>query len=217
VTNRGTEEIAVARGRVRLIAAVGILAVVGAGVAVTVVLLSRSDPLSVVRGWSEARNAGDVDRAMSYVADEGNILGIGVHLPGERDRLRSIFEAQALASWSVEDSDCVVAVSANDPAEAEVTCRYVQRDRALDRWGVTLVGTHEYVVRNGLIVRALRTHDADSQRSAYAVFDAFRAWVRDTHPELFDVIWVDRTSALYTTPDGARTVLDLLDEYQPPR
>jgi hypothetical protein len=28
--------------------------------------------------------------------------------------------------------------------------------------------------------------------------------------------WVDRTSALYTTPDGARAVLDLLDEYEPP-
>jgi hypothetical protein len=189
----------------------------GAGVAVAVQLLSRPDPLAVVRSWSEARHAGDVDMAMSDVAAEGNILGVGVHLPGERDHLRSIFEAQAVAGWSVEDSDCVVAVSENDPVEAEVTCRYVQRDTALDKWGVTLVGTHEYVVRDGLIVRALRTHDADSQRAAYAVFDEFRAWVRDTHPELFDVIWVDRTSALYTTPDGARAVLDLLDEYQPPR
>lgn len=190
----------------------GALLLLGAAGATVVLLLSqRGDPLSVVRAWTDARNAHEVGRAMTYIGPEGEILGIGVHLPGERDRLRTILDAQAVAGWTGEVTDCRLTAT-----DGEVTCRYLQRDVALDAWSVTLTGAHQYLVRDGLIVRLRRTHDTDSERTAYAVFDDFRAWVRAAHPELFDIIWVDRTSALYTTPDGARAVLDLLDEYEPP-
>jgi hypothetical protein len=41
-----------------------------------------ADPLSVVQEWVEARDAGDIEVAMALLADEGDIFGIGIHLPG---------------------------------------------------------------------------------------------------------------------------------------
>jgi hypothetical protein len=41
----------------------------------------------------------------------------------------------------------------------------------------------------------------------------FRAWVRKNHPDAVEVIWIDPTSAMYTTPDGAHAVMAFLDEY----
>jgi hypothetical protein len=56
------------------------------------------------------------------------------------------------------------------------------------------------------------THDPCGRPTARLRSDC--GWVREEHPDLFDVIWVDLDSALCTTPDGARAVLDLLDEYE---
>jgi len=186
------------------------LVVVAILAATALFLVTRPpDPLTVVRAWTDARNRGDVDAAMATLGETGDILGIGIHLPGGREKLRAILEGQALAGYTVEDSDC----RADGDA---VTCRYVQRDRILDAWAVTLVGEHRYTVRDGKLVRAARTHDPESRAHAYAIFDDFRAWVRTAHPELYDVIWVDRTSAIYTTAAGAEAILDVLDEYRPP-
>jgi hypothetical protein len=166
-----------------------------------------ADPLSVVEEWVKARDAGDVEVAMALLADEGDIFGIGIHLPGNRDRLRAIFEAQAIAGWTIEETDCRV-------DGESVTCRYRQLDDVLRRWDLALTGEHRYIVRDGRLARIHRIHDRSSERTVYATAAAFRDWVREEHPALFDVIWVDLDSALYTTPDGARAVLDLLDEYE---
>ncbi len=188
---------------------VGLFAAAILAAAALVLVVRAPDALSVVRAWTEARNRGDVDEAMANLADSGDIFGIGIHLPGGRATLRGILQAQAVAGYTVEDSGCV--------AEGElVTCRYRQRDRILDAWGIVLTGEHRYTVRDGKLVRASRTHDPGARAAAYAVFDDFQAWIRQEHPELFDVIWVDRSSAIYTTPDGAQAILDVLDEYEPP-
>jgi hypothetical protein len=168
---------------------------------------SPTDPLIVVEAWVDARRAGEVDAAMSLLADEGDIFGIGIHLPGNRERLRANLEAQTIAGWTIEETDCRV-------AGESVTCRYRQWDDVLRRWDLALTGEHRYVVRDGRLARIHRIHDRSSERTAYAAAAAFRDWVREERPELFDVIWIDLDSALYTTPDGARAVLDVLDEYE---
>lgn len=168
---------------------------------------SSADPLSVVEAWVDARNAGDVVAAMSMLPEEGDVFGVGIHLPGNRDRLRAIFEAQTEAGWSIEESDCRV-------DGESVTCRYRQLDDILRRWDLALTGEHRYVVRDGRLARIRRIHDPASARAVYAAADAFRSWVRAEHPELVDVIWVELDSAMYTTPDGARAALELLDEYE---
>lgn len=170
---------------------------------------SGADPIPVVEAWVAARVAGDVDTVMAQLAEEGEIFGVGIHLDDNRERLRRNFEAQAVAGWAIEETDC--------EADGErVTCRYRQEDDILRRWGLALTGEHRYVVRDGLLVRIQRIHDQQSANTVYAVTDAFRAWVSEIHPELVDVIWVDPLSALYTTPEGARAVLDLLDEFPAP-
>jgi hypothetical protein len=166
-----------------------------------------ADPLSVVDAWVDARNAGDVEAAMAMLPEEGDILGAGIHLPGNRDRLRATFEAQTVAGLTIEETECRV-------DGESVTCRYRLQDDVMRRWELALTGEHRYVVRGGRIARVQRFHDPSSSRAVYAAADDFRGWVREEHPELLDVIWVDLDSALYTTPDGARAVLDILDEYE---
>lgn len=195
--------------RGRLVIALTLVALTG--LATVLLLITRPrDPLTVVGEWAAARSRGDVEAAMSLLGETGDIFGVGIHLPGGRTTLRAIMEGQAVAGYTVVDAECV----ANGE---QVTCRYRQRDRILDAWGLTLTGEHRYTVRDGHLVRAARTHDPASQAAAYAVFDDFRNWIRQEHPQLFDVIWVDRTSSLYTTAAGARAILGVLDAYDPPR
>ncbi|HSI99615.1 MAG TPA: nuclear transport factor 2 family protein [Patescibacteria group bacterium] len=168
-----------------------------------------ADPIAVVEAWVAAREAGDIDTVMSLLAEEGDIFGTGIHLDDNRERLRRNFEGQAVAGWAIEETGC--------EADGErVTCRYRQEDEILRRWGLALTGEHRYAVRDGLIVRVQRIHDPQSANAVYAVTDAFRSWVTEHHPELVDVIWVDPTSALYTTPEGARAILELLDDFPAP-
>ena len=196
-------------GRRRLLA----LSLIGATLAVVAVaslafVLTRPpDPLDVVQRWTDARNRGDVDASMELLADTGNIFGIAVHLPGGRDQLREIFSAQAIAGWTLEDSDCAVDGD-------EVRCRYAQKDRILDRWGLAFTGAHRYRVRDGKLAFAERIHDPESREAGYDAIDAFRSWVRTAHPDVVEIIWSTPGAALYTTPAGARAALELLDEYE---
>jgi len=170
---------------------------------------SAPDPIAVVEAWVAAREAGDIDTVMSLLAEEGDIFGIGIHLDDNRERLRRNFEGQAVAGWAIEETDC-------ETDGERVTCRYRQEDDILRRWGLALTGEHRYAVRDGLLARIQRIHDRESANAVYAVTDAFRSWVSEVHPELVDVIWVDPTSALYTTPEGARAILEILDEFPVP-
>ena len=192
----------------RLVATTLALVAVG-GCATAAPSPTADDPIAVVEAWLAAREAGDIDTVMSLLAEEGEIFGIGIHLDDNRERLRRNFEAQAVAGWAIEETGC--------QADGErVTCRYRQEDEILRRWGLALTGEHRYVVRDGLLVRILRIHDRESANAVYAVTDAFHGWVAEEHPELVEVIWVDPTSALYTTPEGARATLDLLEEFPAP-
>ena len=167
---------------------------------------SAADPIAVVQSWVAAREAGDIETVMSLLAEEGEIFGIGIHLDDNREWLRRNFHAQAIAGWAIEETGC--------EADGErVTCRYRQEDDILRRWRLALTGEHRYVVRDGLLVRIQRIHDRESANEVYAVTDAFRSWVAEEHPDLVNVIWADPTSALYTTPEGARAILDVLDDF----
>jgi hypothetical protein len=169
------------------------------------------DISSAAREWVNARNAGDIDRALSYIADRASILGIVIVTPSDRDRLRAVLEAQRIAAWTIEESACT------QPTAELLVCRYAQHDRILDRWGLVLIGTHTYHIRNGKIFGLDRAHDSDSRSAVYAAAAAFHSWVEDHHPQEAKVIWIDPRSALYTTPAGARAALSLLDEYEDAR
>jgi len=181
-----------------------VLVVTGCGGGTTPVV--RGAPMDVVQAFIAARNAGDVDLAMSYLADEGSIFGVAIHLDDNREVLAETLRAQVRAGWTGEDADCEV--------EGEwVTCRYRQTDDILRRWGFELTGRHRYAVREGQIAFAERVHDSAAQKAVYDAAAAFREWVAAERPDEELVIWIDPTSALYTTTEGVDAIRRLLDEY----
>jgi hypothetical protein len=187
--------------------------VVAAGLAVLLLaLLARSQvrpvgPIEVVLAWEAARNAHDVDGAMALVADDATIFGISARTANGRAWHRSVLAAQAIAGHTVRDSDCVVV------AGELVTCRYAQEDAFLRRCGLTLTGEHRFLVRDGKLALAIRRHDPASRDAVYTAVEAFRGWVESLDPAAEAVIWWDANSVFYTKPEGATSMLALLDGY----
>jgi hypothetical protein len=185
-------------------------ALAGIGVAGAMLLTTAGpDPLEVVQEWTASRNAGDVDLAMSYLADDTQLFDASMATERGQTKIRDILAAQAVAEWTIQESGC----SADGD---EVTCRYQMDDTILRRWGISFFGRHEYVIEDGKVAELLRFHDKPSREEAYAALADFREWVARTHRDLLYVIWSDPQSVTYATPEGAAAMLDLLDEYSPP-
>jgi len=196
------------RARWLWVAILGALAATGVLGAILLATV-RSDPLEVVRAWTASRNAGDVDLAMSYLADDTQLFGSSMAVPRGQAKIRDVLAAQAVAGWTIQDSGCSV-------DGYTVTCRYQMDDKILRRWGISFFGRHEYVIQDGKVAKLSRFHDEASREEAYAALAAFKEWVRQTHGDLLYVIWSDAQSVTYATPQGAAAMLDLLDEYSPP-
>jgi limonene-1,2-epoxide hydrolase len=192
------------RSRLWAIVLLTLLLVVGAAI-----LTSRTSPRSpvaVVEHWTAARNTGDIDAALAFLGDDAVVLDQHVSDPAGLARLRNVLEAQKIAGWRIEESGCGV-------DGQRVTCRYAMDDALLRKCGLRFTGEHEYVVVDGKLDHQTRRHDAASRTEVYGRLQAFRGWVRKNHPGAFEVIWIDPTSATYTTPDGANAVMAFLDEY----
>jgi hypothetical protein len=201
-------------GRPLLIGGLVTLLVVGL-IALFVIGRPQAEPLAVVAAWTASRNAGDVDAAFTLLADDANVFVGSIDDPGRRNATRQILAAQALAGWTIVDSDCEA--SGETSTDVTVTCRYQMDDEILRRWGLSFTGTHQYLVRDGKIARVTRVHDIPSRDEAYGALGAFKAWVAEVHPDLLEVIWSDPQSVTYATPEGAAAMLELLDEYEQSR
>jgi hypothetical protein len=185
-------------------------ALAGIGVGGVILLTTLGpDPLEVVQDWTASRNAGDVDLAMSYLANDTQLFDVSMATPRGQAKIRDVLAAQAIAEWTIQESGC----SADGD---QVTCRYQMDDTILRRWGISFFGRHEYVIEDGKVAELLRFHDKASRDEAYAALADFREWVSRTHRDLLYVIWSDPQSVTYATPEGATAMLDLLDEYSPP-
>jgi hypothetical protein len=103
----------------------------------------ETDPLSIVNGWLEALNAGDVDAALSYLADDAQITSDQVY--SGKEEIRGWYEALVAANGVSTLSDCQV--------DGEtVTCSSVYTDDGLQAMGVDfLEGTLVLIVRDGKI------------------------------------------------------------------
>ena len=89
-------------------------------------------------------------------------------------------------------------------------------DALLRRCALRFTGVHTYVVYAGRLSSANRANDSESRNRVYAALDDFRDWVQREHPDAAEKIWIDTRSALYTTADGARAVMALVDDYPCP-
>ncbi|MGD8465436.1 MAG: nuclear transport factor 2 family protein [Anaerolineae bacterium] len=112
--------------------------------ALPVVLYAQeTDPLAIVNSWLEALNAGDVDAALSYLADDAQITSDQVYTG--KEEIRGWYEAQVEANGASTLSDCQV--------DGEtVTCISSYTDDGLQAMGVDfLEGELVLVVRDGKI------------------------------------------------------------------
>ena len=103
----------------------------------------ETDPLSVVDSWLEALNTGDVDAALSYLADDAQITSDQVYTG--KQGIRGWYESIVGANAASTLSDCQV--------DGEtVTCNNVYTDDGLQAIGVDfLEGELVLVVRDGKI------------------------------------------------------------------
>lgn len=168
------------------------------------------DPLAVVDAWNEARNDGDVERAMALVADDALLVTFAMDDPAERATWLDLLDAQAIAGWQIDES-CEL------HSGGWVACTYVQSDELLRSWGLALRGTHDYTVRDGHIEQLDRRHDADTQREVYDAVDDFRAWAESYHPDVAAVIWTDPSVTFYSDARGADAAMSLVDEFDEAR
>jgi ketosteroid isomerase-like protein len=103
----------------------------------------ETDPLTIVNSWLEALNAGDVDAALSYLADNAQITSDQAYTG--KEEIRGWYEDLVGANGTSTLSDCQV--------DGEtVTCSSVYTDDGLQAMGVDfLEGALVLVVRDGEI------------------------------------------------------------------
>ena len=122
-----------------------IAVMVGAAILALPVALyaQETDPLAIVNSWLERLNAGDVDAALSYLADDAQITSDKVYTG--KEEIRGWYEAQVEANAVSTLSDCQV--------DGEtVTCQSVYTDDGLQAMGVdSLEGELVLTVSDGKI------------------------------------------------------------------
>jgi hypothetical protein len=103
----------------------------------------EADPLTIVNSWLEALNAGDVDAALSYLADDAQITSDRMYTG--KQEIRGWYESIVGANAVSTLNDCQV--------DGEtVTCNNVYTDDGLRAIGVDfLEGELVLVVRDGKI------------------------------------------------------------------
>ncbi len=176
------------------------------GIVLVATVGGSREALTVVQAWGAARNAGDIDAALALLSRDARVLDHSMELPGRREAFVELLTLQAAAGWELHDSECQI--------EGEsVSCRYEQSDVFLRKMGVALTGNHEYVVREGLIVSAERTHDLETLSDFRAAWTDLRQWVKANHPEIEPVIWASPRSVVYSTVEGVEATLSVFDEY----
>ena len=110
-----------------------------------------TDPLSIVNAWFDALNAGDVDAALSYLADDAVVTMVPPGTPGDdgiftgKEEIRGWYEGLVAAKGVATLSDCQV--------EGEsVTCIDTYTDDGLQAMGVdSIEGELALIVREGKI------------------------------------------------------------------
>lgn len=178
----------------------------GLGIVLVAMMGGDDGAFEVVQAWGVARNAGDIDAALALVSEDARLLDHSMQLPERRDAFVELLRVQASAGWEVHDFDCSI-------AGESVACRYEQSDVFLRMMGLVLTGNHEYVVRDGLIVSADRTHNPESRSAIGSAWRDLRQWVKERHPEIEPVIWTSRGSVAYSTVEGVEATLSIFDEY----
>jgi ketosteroid isomerase-like protein len=103
----------------------------------------ETDPLTVINSWLEALNAGDVDTALSYLADDAQIEPDQVY--SGKEEIRGWYENLVGGNGVSTVSDCQV--------DGEtVTCNSTYSDDGLQAMGVDyLEGTLVLILQDGKI------------------------------------------------------------------
>ena len=165
-----------------------------------------ADTLRVTSEWVEARNNGDFETVFRLLAGDASVVDLSLINPDSRDAFAVLLRVQQSAGWEIADSSCVA-------DQGVVTCRYEQSDVFLRALDVRLVGTHRYVVQEGVIKSVEREHDTASRNEVFDAWSRVHRWVGEHHPDLEAAIWVNRRDIAYSTVEGVEALLTVFDEY----
>lgn len=159
-----------------------------------------AEAVDVATGFLDSYGAFDVERALTYVADDADLADLGSG-PTDRPRLaltRMLSYLEAQGYEQIVDS-CLASTFTLDTF---VTCPmdfHLIRSSEIGR-GPFTGGSYEFTVRDGEIVRASVDWDYEDDLSPQ-MWEPFAAWVARTHPADVKVMYLDESQDMYALTD----------------
>jgi hypothetical protein len=159
-----------------------------------------ADPVSTVKAWMDAMNAGEVDAALAPFTDDAPVTGV-LQATG-KEALRGAFGYVIGMENRFGVPDC-------DPVGAGLVCTFTVADSCIAGFGATdglgVKGTFD-IQQDGKIRKAQLMSDGEGW-AEYALWDVkFKAWARTNRAE-------EVAKYTYETFTGAPILAKLCKEY----
>lgn len=157
----------------------------------------------VARGFLDAYNAYDADRAMAYLTEDA----IAATWGSREDFRRDIAWSEAVGYQEIND-DCQ---RADDPDTGQrISCSFGFHALRSDELGLGPFPDNLWLfsVRNGKIREAAKTLAYDTNRFSEEMWEPFASWVKANHPEDVEVMYTDASQSQQTMSAEAIALWD---------
>jgi hypothetical protein len=167
-----------------------------------------AEAVNVATGFLAASGAYDVDKAMTYMADDANLSDFigaeGAFLPGSVKGLRLQFAWNEATHHKEIIDSCEASASGSD---IHVLCPYHWQGLGSDSIGLGPYGgaSHDFIVRDGKIVGTGSGDSFTTKKFSPQVWEPFARWVSLTYPKDVGVMYHDDTQTNFElTPKSIR-------------
>jgi hypothetical protein len=165
---------------------------------------------SQVRAMERAHNLHQLDKELSFYADDARFEMRDCNTVQGKDGLRKIFTVDVLLNNSIAFSD--ISIVGNT-----VVCKVEEKSDMFRALGVEKVhGRCEIVFKNGFIqeVKDIKSAQSESQAELYKADEAFSAWADKNRPEEVARLLGGKPFEGWLTPENALGFLKLAREWK---
>ena len=165
---------------------------------------------SQVRAMERAHNLHQLDKELSFYADDARFEFVGEFAVQGKDKLRKIFTVDVLLNNSLAFSD--ISIVGNS-----VFCKVEEKNDMWRALGVEKVYSRcEIVFKNGLIqeVRATKSAQSESAAELDKADQAFSAWADKNRPQEVARLLGGKPFEGFLTPENALGFLKLAREWK---